>query len=81
MISRSAKKFENTKGFSIPGKTSGRNSRNANSLFEIAERLQHDAEMQHSQGNHERAEKSTLIAKEIQLIAEEKMLSTLRYTK
>lgn len=45
------------------------------SFIEIAKRLVHDATKQHNDGDHERAYKSTLIAKELELIAVEKMLA------
>lgn len=58
-----------------------RNQPLAVSLIEIAKRLIHDATKQHSAGDHERANKSTLIAKELELIAVEKMLAFMRRKK
>ncbi|MBL0049392.1 MAG: hypothetical protein IPP32_15000 [Bacteroidetes bacterium] len=49
-----------------------------NSLFEIAARLNKDAEKQLNEGNFERAFKSKMIAKEIQKLASEKLQTALK---
>ena len=48
------------------------------SLFEIAARLAKDAEKQLNEGNIERANKSKMIAKEIQKLACEKLQTALK---
>ncbi len=50
----------------------------SSSLFEIAARLNKDAEKQLNEGNFERATKSKMIAKEIQKLATEKLQTSLK---
>lgn len=81
MIRKTSSKATGTRNLSLQNRAGIEKLSKSVSLFETAAKLQRDAEKQHREGNHERAQKSENIARAIQHLAAEKFLLSIHQVK